>query len=382
MRLTFIHDHKFIEINNEFYSTGKFNQKILNRYKVGEIDNIQIIARLQDNEYSVESLSKISSDSINVKPIRFLKNKYDFFFKKKKIENFLKNNLDVSDAIIVRLPSEIGYIALKYLNKEKFNYGIEMVGDPWDALWYHNSPIGKIMAIINRNKTKSFLKKSPTNIYVTKYYLQNKYPSKGNNYNASNVFIDEVNDDYRVKEDEVFRIGMIASLDTKYKGIDTALKSLKRLKNKNINLEIVGNGPKEKWEEKIEKLNLKENVSLKGTLKGGYSVYKWMQSLDLYIQPSYTEGLPRALIEAMSNGVPVLASNVGGIPELLSDKYMHNAKDYKTFAKQIFKVYEDTKLRREMSKENIEISKNYLKQNIDEQRILFIKSIYGSFKNE
>lgn len=377
MRLTFIHDHKFIEFEGRFYSTGKFNQRILNQYKVGTIDNIQVIGRLQNNKYKIDSLSKVSAKTIKVKPIKFLKKKSDFFFKKRCIYKFIKQNINNDEIIIVRLPSELGYIALKYLQKKDMKYGIEIVGDPWDALWYHGSLIGKAMAFINRRKTKKALKKSKNNIYVTKYYLQNKYPSKGKNFNASNVFLTKHQNNYELKNRIIFKIGMVASLDTKYKGIDTALKSLRKLQNENIILEIVGNGPKEKWNKKIKEMNLENQVILKGTLKGGDPIYQWMMDLDLYIQPSYTEGLPRALIEAMANGLPSLASNVGGIPELLEKKFMHKAKDYKTLAQQIIMVKNNKEFRRKMSNDNFKVSKNYQKEKIEKERILFIKSIMG-----
>jgi glycosyltransferase involved in cell wall biosynthesis len=42
-----------------------------------------------------------------------------------------------------------------------------------------------------------------------------------------------------------------------------------------------------------------------------------LDSADLFVQPSRTEGLPRALVEAMARGLPAIGSDVGGIPELL-----------------------------------------------------------------
>lgn len=57
-----------------------------------------------------------------------------------------------------------------------------------------------------------------------------------------------------------------------------------------------------------------------GTLEGGDPVLNWLDEVDIYLQPSLKEGLPRALVEAMSRGCPAIGSRLAGIPELLADE--------------------------------------------------------------
>jgi glycosyltransferase involved in cell wall biosynthesis len=47
----------------------------------------------------------------------------------------------------------------------------------------------------------------------------------------------------------------------------------------------------------------------------------WMAAADLITLPSYMEGCPNVVLEALASGRPVVATNVGGIPEILSDEY-------------------------------------------------------------
>lgn len=375
MRLTFIHDHRFYNDKEKYFSSGKLSKEVMERYLVEPIDNIQIIGRELKIPSDKNNFIKTSSSNIIVNPMKFLNSNRDFILKKKKIYNFLKKNINDEDIVIIRLPSEIGYIAAEYLYKQNISYGIELVGDPWDALWYHGSLVGKIMACINSRKVKKLIRKSNNTIYVTKEYLQRLYPSKKNVFSASNVLIKEVKDNYRPYSSIHKRVGMIGSLDTKYKGIDTALQSMK-LMNPNITLEIVGNGPQEKWKREIKRHNLSDRVTLKGTLKSGNEINAWFSTLDLYIQPSYTEGLPRALIEAMANGIPCLGSDAGGIPELLEKTCIHPVKDYQTLAKQMKVVLEDDKLRDKLSLQNLSTAESYLSSNIQKEREKFIKSIY------
>ena len=67
-------------------------------------------------------------------------------------------------------------------------------------------------------------------------------------------------------------------------------------------------------------------MSFKG-VKPHDEVLQWMDTLDLYIQPSNTEGLPRSLIEAMSRGCPCVGSDAGGIPELLDPSCIFKKKN-------------------------------------------------------
>ena len=66
-----------------------------------------------------------------------------------------------------------------------------------------------------------------------------------------------------------------------------------------------------------------------------------MDTLDLYIQPSNTEGLPRALIEAMSRGCPCVGSDAGGIPELLASPCIFKKKNIGDLIKTIQYVIEN-----------------------------------------
>lgn len=73
-------------------------------------------------------------------------------------------------------------------------------------------------------------------------------------------------------------------------------------------------------------LRVAEQVVFAGSLPHD-AVFSWLDGLDLYIQPSTVEAMPRALIEAMSRGLPCLASEVGAMPELLGDTCIFAKKD-------------------------------------------------------
>tara|TARA_Y100000385_G_C13036038_1_gene613044 strand:+ start:369 stop:1388 length:1020 start_codon:yes stop_codon:yes gene_type:complete len=94
------------------------------------------------------------------------------------------------------------------------------------------------------------------------------------------------------------------------KGIADAIKATNQLED--VYLTIVGQGPEE---DNLKQLAVnRSNISFVGFQK---DISKFIDQADAIIMPSHTEGLPMTLIEASAAGLPIIASNVGGIPSLV-----------------------------------------------------------------
>lgn len=119
--------------------------------------------------------------------------------------------------------------------------------------------------------------------------------------NVQNIFTKHKNKDSKI-------IVSIARLQPQKK-FDMFIEVAKRLKNENYVFYWIGN--------QYEIQNLPENVYCLGSIKnaGSYIAYA-----DLFVLFSNYEGLPISILEAFSSSVPVVASNVGGISELLNGK--------------------------------------------------------------
>lgn len=85
-----------------------------------------------------------------------------------------------------------------------------------------------------------------------------------------------------------------------------------------LKLQLIGEGElKVQMEELANSLMIKDKVEFLG-LKS--NVYPYLNKADIFCLPSKYEGIPMSLIEAMGTGLPIIASNVGGIPDMLTDK--------------------------------------------------------------
>lgn len=382
MNVMFVHDHKFKNIGEEYFSEGKITDEVFSRYVLPS-EILTVISRMERIDDS-NNLSKIESNNIIFSPVEGLK------FSKVFSSYLFKNSKNItqeianSDFIVVRLPSFLGVyiLAINILIKKK--YFIEFVGDPKEALLTSKANVSlpfKLFVLTLSELNKFFVKNADGVIYVTEFALQKDYPTNGLTEYASNVemTIEDKNieiKDYKAQCDS-FRVGLIGSFNNHYKGVSEAITAMSMLNDsvKSIELHILGSGTlRDHYQTLAKELGVNDIVFFDGILKGGGEVANWLKSLDLYIQPSYTEGLPRALIEAMSVGLPAIATNVGGIPELLSKDTLIKPYDSEALAKKIRDFIDSQQIRFEHGKLNYQKAKEYDQNTLKQRRSEFWKA--------
>jgi sugar transferase (PEP-CTERM/EpsH1 system associated) len=111
-------------------------------------------------------------------------------------------------------------------------------------------------------------------------------------------------------------------------------------------LVIVGDGPmRTVIEEEVRRLNLGNRAFLLGSRDDVASI---LRSLDLFVLPSLAEGISNTILEAMASGLPVLATRVGGNPELIVDGEvgaLFEAGDWRALARLLVGYTADMALR-------------------------------------
>jgi len=114
---------------------------------------------------------------------------------------------------------------------------------------------------------------------------------------------------------------------------------------------LIGDGKlRTELEEQAKNLGIQQNVKFLGYQK---NAVEYIKAADIMLVPSKIEGLPGVILEALSCGVPVIASNVGGIPEVVHNEengYVIKEFDRAEYISKIKKVLNDEALREKMSK--------------------------------
>jgi glycosyltransferase involved in cell wall biosynthesis len=149
-------------------------------------------------------------------------------------------------------------------------------------------------------------------------------------------------------------------------------------KIKNIKLCIVGDGPlKDKVEEMIQNLGISNNVIMPGFRK---DIGKFLKSFDIFVLSSKKEGLGTSIIDALSVGLPVIATEAGGIPELIENDVNGRLAPIKSpidLSKIIVELIEDESARKRLSGKAKQSAINFSIENNIAQNIELYKELIG-----
>lgn len=294
----------------------------------------------------------------------------------------IKNALQSCDLVVCRLPSVIAYKAANEAKRLHKPLLAELMCDGWDPYWNHGLS-GKIIAGYMHTKMKRITYDADYAIYVTEKFLQSRYPCKNKSINASNVQIASVSQDIllsRLKRIEgkknVNEISLMttASVDLPSKGQQYVVRAMGQLKKQGIQVKyyLAGDGNREYLQAEAKKFGVEGQMVFLGQLSLD-QVFEQIDNVDIYIQPSLQEGLPRAVIEAMSRACPCLGARTAGIPELLDKECVFDRASADSIAKAIIRLIDSDVSA--YAKKNFEHSKEYLESALNERRNKYFEMI-------
>ena len=146
---------------------------------------------------------------------------------------------------------------------------------------------------------------------------------------------------------DAFIVGTIAELH-KSKGLQYAIEAFAKLAQKNQNMRyfVLGSGDeKERLDGLVKHYGLQGRVFLLGFVE---DASRFLMAFDVFILPSTTEALGLVLLEAGHAGLPVVASNIGGIPEIIEDGktgILVQPRDSRGLADAIKKIFDSHTMR-------------------------------------
>lgn len=128
-----------------------------------------------------------------------------------------------------------------------------------------------------------------------------------------------------------------------------------------ILLHIGGEGDLDRLRQFVDKHKMANQIVIHGWVKAEQKV-KLFQNSDLFILPSYTEGLPMSILEAMSYGKPIVATNVGGIPSLVKTEvngWLFDPSDFKQLNVIFNELFDQPQLLLDYGKRSYDLAWSY-----------------------
>ena len=117
-------------------------------------------------------------------------------------------------------------------------------------------------------------------------------------------------------DSDAFIVGWVGRLSFE-KGSDTFINAVERIRDLRVQAVLIGEGPdRTDLEASVEKMSLGDSVRFLGEIPSAVNYFK---AFDMFVLSSRTEGTPIVLLEAVANGVPVVATDVGGVRELVTE---------------------------------------------------------------
>ena len=287
-------------------------------------------------------------------------------------------------AVLLRVPGTLSNEAYRALGNRPF--AAEVVGDPYDlfAPRVSRHPLRAFFRQMYTRQLQAQCRRARVVAYVTREALQRRYPSPGRMFGLSDVDLPAGAYAARGRSWHAapHEAVMVCTLQFPYKGVDLAVSalSLLRARGLDLRLRIVGEGAlRPALEAQAQALGLElgpaGQVEFVGAVPGGAGVRGQLDRADVFLMPSWQEGLPRAMVEAMARGLPALGSEIGGIPELIGPGERFPAGDPAAVAAALEGLLGDPERYEALGERNLGVARTYSNEALGEVRREFYRAV-------
>ena len=324
-----------------------------------------------------------SQIDISVNQVDFLKNESSLknrYLDRSHNRQLLDRRVQEADLVIGYVPGTVCDLALDIAKKYGKKYLSFVVACIWDSTWNHASWKARVMAPIFFLETRRTIRHSDYVWYVTEEFLQRRYPTKGYSLGCTDTSIAELDDaclERRLKkidETEHLKLLTVGHLDVGFKGQQYVIKALPQLPG--VDYYMIGGGTGEGLQRLAQRLGVSDRIHFLGKMNRR-EVLRYMDEMDVYLQVSLQEGLPRAVAEAMSRAMPVIGSQTGGMPEMLDEAYVtrrRSVADIVNILRQLTKDEMKAQARR-----NFEKARDYQPSTVEKKISAFFNEISGRY---
>jgi glycosyltransferase involved in cell wall biosynthesis len=349
----------------EVYTPGGIDNEYLSRFEDSSFDKIYLLSRSKLIEKKpLESYFKLNN--IENHFLKKYQGGYKFLFSiffYLDLYKLSKNN----SLIVINYPSSTGIFIMLFSYIFRLPFAVEVASD---SSQYRTKKMGRLVDLIADFIGRLCIKRAVGALYVADF-LKTKWPCS-NNLVLSNVVLDELGVSKKLTSTKKKIIITTIGAVSYRKGVDILFDSLDKLDAKyNVEVHVAGPIIDNEILKMVKDINSKnKNIVLHGILSRS-KVIDLLDKSDIYVQASRSEGLPRAVIEAMGRGLPVIASNLPGLKGVVREEFTFTIGDSAKLAELATQIINNGALYHKLSEGSIDTAKSYLSSLTKEKRKIF-----------
>jgi glycosyltransferase involved in cell wall biosynthesis len=331
---------------------------------LGVFDEVRPIVRAMYVDEPPSGWSIASGPGVKAIPVPYFVGPWQLAARYRAVRKAIQTALRECEAIHLRLPSTMSQLIWRLLNTGR-PYGITITGDPHEALapGLLSDPSRPFFRRLYSKRLVRQCAGACAISYVTSEALQRNYPPPSGVFATHFTDVNLPPDAWASAPREArepggaFKLVMVGSFAHRIKAADALIDAIAMCAGAGMDLTgvIVGEGTyRSELIKRCQALGLNERIEFTGQLPSSEEVRNQLDQADLFVLPSKTEGLPRALLEAMARALPCIATAVGGIPELLPREDLVAPGDVGALARKIQEVAADPQRLARMSARNLD----------------------------
>ncbi|WP_339726310.1 glycosyltransferase [uncultured Paraglaciecola sp.] len=312
---------------NKLWTDNAFPYIFWTRY-LDVFSCVNIVARVSDVVNPKSDWKRVDGEKVNYVPLPSYIGPVGFVKSIPKLIRILRRRKQVERKVIFRVPGILSSFYSYFSLVSGQSYGAEVVGDPADvfAVGASKSMFRPFFKWLFVKMLKKQCQGAVSLSYVTEFSLQQRYPPSPSSFDThySSIQLEEA--DFKARSEYLcklpIKIVCIGNLTQPYKGCDFMLETLAQLKLRQIDCHVswIGGGYlQEDMQMLAKELGVESNIEFVGNLASRQLIREQLDQADLFVLTSRQEGLPRVLIEAMARSLVCIATNVGGVKELISE---------------------------------------------------------------
>lgn len=351
-------------------------------------DEVLVVARIEDVASVPDRWRRADGDGVSFHQVPHYHGPIQFALRAPAVIRGVRAALRPEDSVIMRVGSNLAWCMEGALYRSGHPFGVEVLADPLEIfapdVGAHR--FGRFWRWWFARQLRRQCRNAIGTAYVTKRALQKNFPPRPGRFttNYSSVMLPPraVLDAPRSWSADGARRTLVhvATMDDARKGHLTLIDALAQCRTRGVvaNVVFVGGGVLgPEFEAHARAVGVGDLVRFTGQLPSGDAVRDELDAADVFVLPSFGEGLPRSAIEAMARGLPVIGTDIGGFRELLPVEELVPCGDVATLASSIEAMVTDPARMTAHSARNLETVQEYREEVLAPRR----RALYRTVKD-